>query len=551
MKKDKTMKKNTFIKGAFIATLGIVLTKILGILYVIPFHAVIGEDGGALYGYAYTIYLLFMSLSSAGIPLAISKIISEYQTLGYYSAKRRAFIIGKKIALLLGFVCFLVLILFAPLIAKGVLGNLTGGNTISDVCFVIRVIATAILVVPVLSIYRGYFEGHRFMVPPSISQVLEQIVRVFIIVLGSFLALKVFKLSLASAVGIALFGATLGAFVSYIYLVNKKRLNKSKFNERILDTNEPIITNKQIFRKIMIYAVPFIMIDVFKAMYNYIDMMSVVKNLVNNAHYTTRDAEVIFSMLSTWCSKFNMIVLSISTGIIVSLIPNLTASYVKNDKKDINYKVNQAFQILIFLIIPMTFGISFLADGIWNVFYGTSKYGANVLSYYIFISLVMSLFTTSVSIVQVLKDYKTVFISLIVGVLFKLLLNTNLMVGFYKMGLPSYYGSITATIIGYLVSFSICMFVLHRKYKINYNDTIKQFMNVFCSSMIMIIGLLLLHLVVPRVVDSRILNVFIILLYVVVGAVIYLIASYKTGSIKEIFGNNGFRGVFSKLKKSK
>ena len=76
-------------------------------------------------------------------------------------------------------------------------------------------------------------------------------------------------------------------------------------------------------------------------------------------------------------------------------------------------------------------------------------------------------------------------------------------------------------------------------------------MNVFCSSMIMIIGLLLLHLAVPRVVDSRILNVFIILLYVVVGAVIYLIASYKTGSIKEIFGNNGFRGVFSKFKKSK
>ena len=77
MRKDKTMKKSTFIKGAFITTLGIVISKILGIVYVIPFHSVIGEDGGALYGYAYTIYLFFMSLSSAGIPLAISKIISE------------------------------------------------------------------------------------------------------------------------------------------------------------------------------------------------------------------------------------------------------------------------------------------------------------------------------------------------------------------------------------------------------------------------------------------------------------------------------------------
>ena len=100
-KKKVSMQKSGFIKGAFIATLGIVLTKILGIVYVIPFHAIIGEEGGALYGYAYTIYLLFMSLSSAGIPLAISKIVSEYQTLGYYNAKKRAFIIGKKIALLL------------------------------------------------------------------------------------------------------------------------------------------------------------------------------------------------------------------------------------------------------------------------------------------------------------------------------------------------------------------------------------------------------------------------------------------------------------------
>ena len=74
MKKDVTMRKNTFVKGAFITTIGIVLTKILGILYVIPFHAIIGEEGGALYGYAYTIYLFFVSFSSAGVPLAISKI---------------------------------------------------------------------------------------------------------------------------------------------------------------------------------------------------------------------------------------------------------------------------------------------------------------------------------------------------------------------------------------------------------------------------------------------------------------------------------------------
>ena len=189
--KDKTMKKNSFVTGAFITTLGIVLAKILGIFYVIPFYSIVGNEGGALYGYAYTIYSLFMSLATLGIPLGISKIISEYQALGYYNAKKKAFIIGKKVALLLGFSCFLILLLIAPLLAKGILGDLVGGNTLKDITFVIRVISTALLVVPVLSIYRGYFEGHRFMSPPSFSQVIEQIIRVVVIVLGSFLILKV------------------------------------------------------------------------------------------------------------------------------------------------------------------------------------------------------------------------------------------------------------------------------------------------------------------------------------------------------------------------
>lgn len=535
-KKKNGIRKSSFIKGAFIATLGIVLTKILGIVYVIPFHAVIGERGGALYGYAYTIYLLFMSLSSAGIPLAISKIVSEYQTLGYYNAKRRAFIIGKKIALLLGFICFLLLLLFAPWIAHAVLGDLSGGNTISDVTLVIRVVASALLFVPVLSIYRGYFEGHRFMEDPSFSQVLEQLVRVFVIVLGSFLALKVFDLSITTAVGIAVFGATAGAIAAYLYLVYKKNKNNSKFNEKIRPVNEPIITNKQIFKKIVIYAVPFILIDVFKSLYNYIDMVTVVEGLVQYANFSVTDAETIMSMLSTWGAKFNMIVLSISTGIIISLIPNLTTSVVKKDYDDINHKINQAFSILLFFTLPMTLGISFLADSIWTVFYGTSEYGPSVLSYFIFVGFMIGLFTSTVSIIQVLKDYKTVIWSLVIGVVLKFLLNDNLIMAFYKMGLPAYYGVITASLIGYFVSFMICIMRLKFKYKINYENLTKNLIDTICGSMLMIVGLFLVNLILPST-DSRIIHLVYIVIYVAVGALIYIVYMWNTKSMKRIFGN--------------
>ncbi len=541
MKKDITMRKATFVKGAFITTLGIILSKILGIIYVIPFHAMIGEKGGALYGYAYTIYAVFMSLATAGIPLAISKVVSEYQTLGYYQTKKRVFYLGKKFSLILGLVCFLVVLLFAPYLAKFVLGDVVGGNTLEDVTFVIRVIGTAILIVPVLSVYRGYFEGHRFMSPPSISQVLEQIVRVLIIIIGCFLALNVFHASLTISVSIALMGATVGALFSYLYLFYKKKKHASKFNEKIRPVNEPLVTDKVIIKKIFMYAIPFILIDVFKSIYNYVDMVTVVKGLVHYASFEALDAEYIYSIMSTWGAKFNMMVLAISTGIIVSLIPSLTESLVKKDNADVQNKIHQAFSMLLFFTIPLTMGISFLSKPIWNLFYGNSIYGANVLSYFIFVGFFIGFFTSMIIILQTLKDNKSVLISLVVGVLFKVLLNMNLMKAFYQMGLPPYYGFITASIIGYFISSIICIIVLNRKYGILFEDMVRDFIDIMIATIIMVFCLFIIKYIIPIYSTSRIINLFIVLLYGVIGMVIYFSYGKVSGLTKRVLGRDFYR----------
>ena len=128
--KSKKLKKKITINSSFISMLIIVISNILSIIYVIPFHAIVGDSGGALYGYAYTLYSLFMSIAFGGVPLAINRIVNEYQTLGYHGAKKRVLIISKKIALLLGIVCFLILVLLAPLFAKAILGNLVGINSL-------------------------------------------------------------------------------------------------------------------------------------------------------------------------------------------------------------------------------------------------------------------------------------------------------------------------------------------------------------------------------------------------------------------------------------
>ena len=549
MFKKKSLSKSGFVQGAFITTFGIVISKILGMFYVIPFYAIVKEKGGALYGYAYTIYSFFLALSTAGIPLAISKIVSEYHTLGYYKTKERTFRIAKQISILMGLICFILLFVFAPFVAKLILGDLTGGNTIDDVTHVIRVIDTAILIVPILSVYRGYLEGHRYLTSTSISNVLEQIVRVTIIIFGSFLSVYVFHTSLDTTVGTALFGATLGALVAFVYLFKVVRKNKGQITRKNLNVKEPKISNKKIIRKIIIYAIPFIMIDVFKTMYDFIDMSTVVKTIASMKDYSLAHAEEIMSIMSTWGSKFNMIIGSISTGIIVSLIPTLTESFIEKDKEEINKKVNKTLQMLLVFVVPMTVGLSLLSRPVWILFYGNSTYGPSVFAYFIFIALFASLFTVTITILQVFKDYKTIYTSLIIGFLIKLLLNVSLMNSFNKMGLPPYYGSISSTIIGYFVSAVICLIVLQRKFNINYENTLKEVINIIFSTLFMGISIILLRFVIPNYSLNRILNIPIIICYTFVGGLVYFIIVHKSNTLNNIFGKKYFEKVLIKSKK--
>lgn len=542
------MKKNNYIKGAFIVTIGIFLTKIIGMLYVVPFYQIIGEQGGALYGYAYNIYCTFLSISSAGIPMAISKIISEYNSLGYIDDKQRAFRIGKQLALVLGVIAFIILFVFAPDIAKLIMGNIEGGNSPEDISLVIRVISSAIIVVPVLSVYRGYFEGHKFFVPTSISQIVEQLVRVFIILVGSYITLKVLDLSLTTSVGVAVFGATVGAFVSYLYLENKYLKKKTLF-ENTSDRNRHY-SDLEILKKILLYALPLIMIEIFKTLYNSVDVITLVRTLVNKANYDVVEAESVMSVLSTWGSKLNMIITSISTGMIISLVPSLTSSIVSDDKKEIQDIVDQTFLILLFFVVPMTVGLSFLSKPIWMIFYGSSELGATTFSYSIFIALFFCIFASTITITQVLKSYKMVFISLLFGFLLKAFLNIPLIVVFSMFGLTAHYGAITASILGYVLSFIICFICLKKDYQISFRLVIKQAIRVLVATLSMFLVLLVLKKIVPYFSCRRIFNIPIIVVYAVVGLIVYLFTSWKLGLIKEIFGITGINKLLRKLKLS-
>ena len=539
------MKKSSFIEGTFIATASVILVKILGMLYVIPFYIIVGSKGGALYSYAYNIYLIFLSISSAGIPSAISKIISEYNALGMLEAKTRAFKLGKKFIGYFSIAAFIILFMFAEELALLILGNLTGGNTVQDVAFVIRCVSFAILVIPHLSVTKGYLQAHRYITPSSNSNLLEQIVRIFVILTGSYLAYKILDASLTITVGIAVSGAFFGGLIAYIYLLktirkNKKELNLDKKYER------DNISNKAIVKKIGQYALPFIIINLVTQIYSFTDMVLILRTL-DHLGYSAYDVEFITSVISTWGVKLGMIVNSIAMGMTVALIPSIVESYTKKNWIDLNKKFNKALQIIIYVSIPLTLGLSILATPVWTVFYNINHYGGAILQVLIFNSLAVNVYMIVSTSLQSMNKFKAVYQSAIFGFLLNAVLVIPLMILFNNINIPAYYGAILATFISYLVSIYIGLKAIGEEHKMSYKDTYKQVFKILVPSVLMVITLLVMNQFLPFNIYSRTSALKLIVIDAIVGGIIYIGVSYKMGIPNHIFGGEELSKVIKKL----
>ncbi|WP_167629377.1 oligosaccharide flippase family protein [Listeria valentina] len=216
---------NNLFRGTAILTSGSMISRIIGILYVIPFYAIIGgERNSALYQYGYVPYTIFLSIGTAGIPLAISKHISFYNSLSQPKNSEKLFKSGLLIMIISGILSFGCMYLFAPLF--GSLQSTQGVFSATQISTVIRSTSFALLIIPTISLFRGYFQGNYDMTPSSMSQIIEQISRVVFLLCSTFLALHVFNTDITIAISLATFSAFIGALFSLIYLII--RFNKSK-----------------------------------------------------------------------------------------------------------------------------------------------------------------------------------------------------------------------------------------------------------------------------------------------------------------------------------
>ena len=545
--KWNNLKKNSFIEGALVSTIGLVLCKIIGIIYVIPFRAIIGVEGAILYSYAYTIYAVFASLSSTGIPSAMAKAVSEYNTLGYYDAQERAYKIGKYIIVGLGILCFLILFIFAPQLAYLIIGDIEGGNPIEDITFVIRIISTALLFIPILSISKGYIQGHRMMTVPTIANIIEQVVRVIVIIGGSFLTLKVFNLSITTAVGIATFGATVGALIAYLYIISKINKNREILMRDCKPTkNEAKLTNKIILKRIVLYSLPFILIEFVRSIYNTVDVFTVVRGLVSIG-YDVNVSENILSIITTWGSKLNIIILSITFGLTMSIIPNIVSAATLKNKRDVSLKINQALKIILFIALPMTIGIWFLSSSVWTVFYGYDVLSVQVFSFYILQSIINSFFYILVDTTNALNNSKVALGTLFCSFLLKALFNLPMMYLFDFLGFEAYYGFIFTTMLVQGLSAIYLLYKLKKNYQISYRDSLKPSIKILLLNGIMLLTLMIARLFIGTFPTTRLWSILEILIYSIIGIIIYFVIAYRSKIFDEVFGKQFIDTILTKL----
>ena len=541
------MKKSSFIEGTVIATIAIIITKILGMLYVIPFYAMVGVQGSALYAYAYNIYVIFLDISSAGLPVAMSKIIKEYNTLGMLDAKVRAYKLGKRVVNFVSVAAFICLFLFAGNIASLILGDLQGGNTINDVAFVIRCVSFAILVIPFLSISKGYLQGHNIINVSSISQVIEQVVRIAVILGGSYIALNIFHLSLTTSVGIAVFGAFCGGIAAILYIVKNMHKHKKELSFTG-DIKKDDISDSEIIKKILSYAIPFIIIDVGVSVYNFVDMVLISRTMVHLG-FDAATTEFITSSVSAWAGKINMVVNAIAMGLTVSLIPNIVEAFTLKKWHLVESRLNKALQIIIVTCVPMVLGISLLSKPIWGIFYGTEELslGGLVLSVYIFIALFFNIYMVTSSTLQSLNKFKAVYLTTLLGYVTNAFLDVPLMLLCHALGLEPFIGAVLASILGYSLSAISTLVLLNKEHKLKYNETFKVMFKILLPTIMMVLVVVLLKFVIPINYMSRLSSIIYVAVISIIGSLVYLFTTYKMGILTLVFGKDYLNKIVKKV----
>lgn len=540
------MRKNSLAEGTIIAYAAIVITKLLGALYSIPFYNIIGDQGGVIYSCAYNIYALFLDISTSGIPVAVSIVISEYNAQAMYQSKERAYSVALRLVWGLSLVSFLILQVFARQIGLYFLGDMTDGVSPDAIAAAVRVVSICLLVAPVLSVKRGYLQGHKFLAAPSQSQVLEQLVRIAVVLAGTYVTVRVLKLSTTVGVCLALFGAALGSAAALLYLQRKSRQIQGELHPAGGGEDHPAST-REILRKVFFYCITIVIMSVSISIYSLVDMKMLMVGL-HNLDFPDQDVQVIASIASTWIPKICMLITALSMGMVSSLAPHMAESNTQGDSRAINRKLNRSLEVLLLAAVPLGMGMILLAEPIFRMFYGSNPYGGPLLQMAVVVNVVGSMVTvTSMSMQSIGRGRVVCFVTL-VGIVLNAALDLPLIYLFDAVGIPAYLGASAASIVGQSATLGMLLWSLRGAYGFRYAAVLRTLGRVILPTAGMAVVVLALEALWPVTGTRGLLLVAQLLAYAILGGGVYLLLALKTGTISAVIGADTLRNLFEKMK---
>lgn len=545
----KKMHRNGFVEGTFIAYAAIIIAKLLGALYSIPFYNLIGDKGGVIYSCAYNVYSLFLSISTSGIPVAISIVISEYRAMERYQSEKRAYRLAFRFIFVVAVLSFLALQVFAEQISRFFLSDMTEGVRREDITLGIRTISFCILVVPFLSLKRGYLQGHKFLAASSASQVVEQIVRIIIVLVGAYVSIVWLKLGVTVGVCVALFGAAVGAIAALGYLQLQCRRSRSLFVYGESKEDMPA-SNGEIIKKVFSYCVTLVIVAIASGIYDIVDM----KMLLTGLHaigYPDETAQVTASIASTWVPKICMIITALSMGLTTSIAPHMAESHTTGKMGDVNGKLNQAILTFLTVSIPLGTGMILLAEPIFRLFYGASDYGASILQLSVVVNIIGSLATVVSMSMQSIGKGKAVCVYTVLGIALNAGLDLPLIYLFDFLHLPAYLGASAASIIGYSVTTLALLLSLKHSERFRYRALLRLLPRILLCTAAMAGVVLALRAAWPVVEGRNVLLVAQLCVYALCGGGVYLLLALPTKLIEGVLGKDLTARISNRLRRKK
>ncbi len=406
----KHKEKNFLVQGSILAIAGVV-TKIIGLIYRIPLNNIAGNEGMGYYSAAFSIYTVALMLTSYSLPLAVSKLVSERIGKGQYKNAYKVFREALAFALVAGGFVSLLIFFGADFIASTLLSM--------DMCaYSLRVLAPCILIVALLGVFRGFFQGTGSMVPTAISQILEQIVNAIASVAGAYMLLQAgknvakkmndssYSYSYAAAGGTI--GTVAGAFFALLLLLAIFFAYKKIFKKQMRKDPTKEEERYRMILKILIATI--IPVILSATVYNISDLLDTAifnKIMVFQGYEKSEYA----SLLGMFSGKFTTLInvpTSVASALASSLIPALVMTAQSGSRKQIHGKIFTVIRFTMLISIPCAVGFLVLAKPILDVLFTRDNVEAAWMLQLGAISVVFfSLSTVTTAVIQGLDDMMT------------------------------------------------------------------------------------------------------------------------------------------------